>query len=90
MIYNHTEDINMSGGEFDYLQFRIDDCAIDVKQKVVDYDKTCTKQTLARINECAETLEKAGKMLQRVDYFVAGDDGEESFNRRWKEDELDI
>ncbi len=79
----------MSGGAFDYLQFRIDDCAFDVKQKVVDYDKTCTEQTLVRIKKCADSLEKVGKMLQRVDYFVAGDDGEESFNRRWEEDELD-
>ena len=79
----------MSGGEFDYLQYRIDYCSVDVAQKAVDYEKTCSKQTIERIKECAKTLERAGKMLQRVDWFVSCDDGEESFNKRWDEELAD-
>lgn len=73
----------MSGGEFNYFQYNIEDCANDVRQKFFDYDKTCTKQTIDRITECAATLDRAARMLHRVDYFISCDDSEESFNRRW-------
>jgi len=78
----------MSGGQFDYLQNRISDCALDVKDVAENYNDTCTQETTNKIRECYATLEKAGKMLQRVDWFISGDDGEESFNRRWKEDKV--
>ena len=80
----------MSGGHFNYLQHQIDCCAADVKEVTKLYSDTCTDETISRIKECYETLEAAGKMLQRVDWFVSGDDGEESFNRRWKEDKINI
>ena len=79
----------MSGGNFNYLQSKISDCAINVREHTQDYKDTCAQETLDNIKLCYETLEKAGKMLQRVDLFVSGDDGEESFNRRWKEDQID-
>lgn len=84
----------MSGGEFYYLQFRIAECADEVmkqieKHKYGDEDIVkYTEQTLERFKECSDTLEKAGKMLQRVDWLVSCDDGEESFNERWEEDGL--
>lgn len=73
----------MSGGEFDYLQFKINDCAIGVDQII---DKSIYSElTISRMRECAETLIKAAEMLHRVDWLVSGDDGEESFNQRWGE-----
>lgn len=79
----------MSGGHFEYIQYRIDDAAVEVARKAKDYSKTCTPQTIARLEEASKTLEKAAKMLQRIDWFVSCDDGEESFNARWEEDGID-
>lgn len=78
----------MSGGTFNYLQNLIDTCAYDVKEYTENYGDTCTEETIDKIKECYQTLEKAGKMLQRVDWFCSGDDGEEAFNRRWNEDKV--
>ncbi len=78
----------MSGGHFNYIQYQMDDAAITIQEKIKDYEKSCTPETLARFKEASETIERAGKMLQRVDRFISCDDGEESFNRRWVEDGL--
>jgi len=76
----------MSGGHFNYIQHSIDDAAEEVRGTAERYAKTCTGQTISRLNEAADLLERAAKMLNRIDYFIEGDDGEESFNRRWEED----
>lgn len=43
-------------------------------------------ETLAKFIEARDTLRRASVMAQRVDWLVSGDDGEESFHRRWEED----
>lgn len=78
-----TERLKMSGGEFNYLQYRIEDCSEDVLKKIEDYEQTCTEQTLKRFKECSEVLAKAALMLHRVDWFVSSGDGEETFNSKW-------
>ena len=47
-----------------------------------------TDETLAKFVEARDTLRKAAEMIQRVDWLVSGDDGEESFHRRWEEEGL--
>ena len=78
----------MSGGHFNYIQNQIDDASIEITEKAKHYEKTCDQLTIARFQEAAITLEKAAKMLQRNDWFISYDDGEESFNERWVEDGL--
>jgi len=87
--YNKLRRNNMSGGEYEYIQYEIDETALRIHQKAKDYEKTCDKKTIDRIIETAKILEKAAMMVQRVDWFVSCDDSEESFNKRWKEDEID-
>jgi hypothetical protein len=86
----------MSGGYFDYVQHRIDEAA----DKVDSYIRRCesdyrdkygykpeySADTLARFRECERTLRRAAAMLQRVDWLVSGEDGEDSFHRRWAEE----
>ncbi len=79
----------MSGGKFNYPQHTIDNISDDVKSLADRYSGDCSKKTLERIKRTADVLELAGKMLARVDYFASGDDGEESFNKRWDEEKLD-
>ena len=43
-------------------------------------------ETLEKFAEARDTLIRASKMVQRVDWLVSGDDGEESFHARWAEE----
>ena len=79
----------MSGGYFDYLQYRIESCAEDVESLVHTGEALpYTGETVERLILTSQALEKVAKMLQRVDWLISGDDDEESFNRRWIEEGL--
>ena len=43
-------------------------------------------ETLAKFAEARDTLKRAGIMAQRVDWLLSGDDGEETFHKRWEEE----
>lgn len=84
----------MSGGHFDYIQDRIRYAAAEA---LADYIEQCetgkadewgfthewTPETLAKFRECEQALWAAAAMLQRVDWLISGDDGEETFHARW-------
>jgi hypothetical protein len=86
----------MSGGEFDYIQYRIGEAADMVEQYILRCDSPVTdkygykpeysSETMLKFRECELTLRRAAAMLQRMDWLVSGDDAEESFHRRWAED----
>ena len=42
--------------------------------------------TMDKFREAVELLEKASIMVHRIDYLLEGDDSEETFHERWKED----
>lgn len=84
----------MSGGFFDYKQYGMSDDVLEI-QKLIDennvpddygYARNYSNDTIAKFQEAKETLDKAAKMLQRIDWLVSGDDGEDSFHKRWDED----
>jgi len=83
----------MSGGHFDYIQYRIGQAADEVEQEILNNDKNnewghCngfSKETLTKFKQCEQTLRLAEEMLQRVDWLISGDDSEETFHIRWKE-----
>jgi len=85
----------MSGGHFDYNQSRIDDI-VDVLQEAIDNNgKTditdwtnhdLSEKAIARMQTTLSTLKLASIMTQRVDWLLSGDDGEESFHKRWNEE----
>ena len=74
----------MSGGEFDYIQFRFSNVAHEIRKWIEKYGGCYSEATVQKLEETAAQLELAGKMLHRVDWFISGDDGEESFHERWK------
>jgi len=91
----------MSGGYFDYNQWNVESLAEDIDRAIArstrlldnlpdkDHYEHCylyTPETLAKFAEARDTLRKAAKMAQRVDWLLSGDDGEEAFHRRWKEE----
>lgn len=84
----------MSGGHFNYEQYRIDQIANDVEQLILDNDsdeldeygstKGChfTPETIAEFKRGLYALRRAYLYAQRIDWLVSGDDGEDSFHRR--------
>lgn len=91
----------MSGGYFDYNQWRVEELADDIDRVIVrstklldnppdeDSYEHCyvyTPETLAKFAEARDLLRKAANMAQRVDWLLSGDDGEETFHKRWNEE----
>ena len=91
----------MSGGHFDYNQHRIRDIADSVEDiirkncKKKDYKIESWEneyyyeyppEVITKFKEGLDILRKAEVYAQRIDWLVSGDDGEESFLERLKED----
>lgn len=84
----------MSGGYFDYDQYKISQIADTVEQLIRTnedendhgYSRNYSLETLVKFSEALTTLRKAAIMAHRIDYLVSGDDGEDSFHTRWAED----
>jgi hypothetical protein len=104
----------MSGGRFDYVQYKIDDIADSIERVIEKNGRKKTKEELKSEgwhdpdwyekypedlyhlkypDEVIEKFKEGVKMLriaavyaQRIDWLLSGDDGEESFLRRLKED----
>ena len=77
----------MSGGHYDYIQFKLDEV---IRQMEQDYENTDgyikTTPPLTAIRKTLESLKEARIYIHRLDWLMSGDDGEESFRIRLKED----
>jgi hypothetical protein len=90
----------MSGGYFDYNQHRIGYIADEVEELILkNRDESLddwgdpvgnfySDETIAEFQRGLHYLRVAQIYAQRIDWLMSGDDGEESFHRRLKE-ELD-
>lgn len=88
----------MSGGHFNYAQYRIREIVDEVEVLIANNDSTekdewgnmkgsCySPETIVKFKEALGTLQKAEIMAQRIDWLVSGDDGEESFHQCWQGD----
>jgi hypothetical protein len=76
----------MSGGYFDYAQFKCDEIAHEIERIISTRSSDFTPQTIARFQEAAEALCRAGTMAHRVDWLISFDDSEDDFHRRWDEE----
>lgn len=82
----------MSGGHFDYNQYRVREIAEDIERLIAENGKKDSdgwgheypQEIIEKFKEAAHTLERAADMAQRVDWLVSGDDGPECFMRRWQ------
>lgn len=91
----------MSGGRFDYMQFRFGEIVESIRSTIANNDSTekdewgqdtgqhLPPDIIAKFAETADAVERAEKMVTRVDWLLSGDDGEDSFRRRWKEEGID-
>jgi len=88
----------MSGGHFDYKQYKIGYIADEVEQLIIDNDSDernewgdvkgyhFTPETIEEFKKGLTILRQAHIYAQRIDWLVSGDDGEDSFHRRLKQE----
>ena len=74
----------MSGGYFNHEQHHIHSIVDAIERVIVS--QTFSKETLGELEKCLQLLKKARIYVHRIDYLLEGDDGEEAFHRRLKED----
>jgi len=77
----------MSGGHFDYEQYRIDMIAEAIEQEM-EKDDSLSEAVRAEFANAVRALRIAKIYAHRVDWFLSGDDSEESFLHRLRS-ELD-
>ena len=92
------EGVSMSGGHFDYDQYRLDSIAEKIGGLIKSNDETTPNDwgepsgrgyspvTLAEFEVAIRYLQIAKTYAQRIDWLVSGDDSEESFHRRLADD----
>jgi hypothetical protein len=90
----------MSGGHFNYDQYKIAEMAEDILLLIENNDSTdqddwgddigrhYPPEIIDRFKKAEATLLQAAKMVTRIDWLLSGDDGEDSFIRRWNEEGL--
>ncbi len=91
----------MSGGAFEYKQYKIQDLIEDMENLLVRLDKEpidsfeCNslknyiddKDSFKKIvQKNIDLLKKSYLYTQRIDWFISGDDGEETFYERLEEE----
>ncbi len=84
----------MSGGTFDYRDYMIKEFADQIDQTIRDngkeddwgYKYDYSEEVLNEFRIAVNLLNKASIYAHRIDWLLAGDDGEESFLSRLKED----
>lgn len=88
----------MSGGHFDYKQHHINQIAEDIDDLIQNNDdqslddwgekfgREYSPEIIEKFKEASDTLKIAANMAQRINWLVSGDDGPDSFLRRWEED----
>lgn len=91
----------MSGGHFDYFQYRIGDVEDEIKELISsnedssldEYDcpigRFYSLETIEEFKMAVEYLKLARIYAQRIDWLVCGDYGEDTFHKRLKEDIAD-
>jgi hypothetical protein len=95
----------MSGGHFDYSQYRIiaitesieselenqgKDCELDQWERQYypngKFHETYSEEIQQHFKDAIYALKKAYIYAQRIDWYMSGDDGDESFLKRLKEE----
>lgn len=84
----------MSGGYFEYNQYKIEDMIDQIEDLIENnkiknewgYCNNYNQKTINKFKKAIKQLKIAYVYAQRVDWLVSGDDGEETFHERLKND----
>ncbi len=75
----------MSGGAFNYVQYRLDD-VIQKLSHQIEAEDNFSEETLRIFGEAIIAIAKARIFIQRIDWLLSGDDSEEVFHARLEGD----
>ena len=88
----------MSGGKFNYDQYKIKQIAYDIEQVIIDNDSDERNQwgdtkgrhyppdVIEQLRRAVHILRAAAIYAHRVDWLLSGDDGEACFLKRLQSD----
>jgi asparagine synthetase A len=81
----------MSGGAFEYRQHVLEDLAEEIREAIfsLNHDDTkglYTEETMKQFEDAIMFLKIAYKYVERIDWLLSADDGEETFHERLAED----
>ena len=78
----------MSGGAFNYIDYHIRGIASQIEEYIRDNDDrpVYDAETISRFRETVKLLHRADVMVHRIDWLISGDDGEDTFHKRLRED----
>lgn len=88
----------MSGGHFDYNQYKIQYMIDEIEHLILNNENEelnqwgdkigsfYSKETITEFKAAIALLKVTYVFAQRIDWLVSGDDSEENFHRRLKED----
>ena len=76
----------MSGGHFDYDQYKIGYIADSIEQLIYnnnseDSDGRYSDETISEFRTAVRLLKRAEIYAHRIDWLVSGDDGEDTFHK---------
>jgi hypothetical protein len=86
----------MSGGHFQYEQYKLEMIADEIEHLIEKNDcndknqwgdvigNHYSRETMREFDKAVELLKQAYVYVQRIDWLVSGDDGEDSFHSRLK------
>ena len=76
----------MSGGHFDYQQFKIEEIADEIMREYKSNENHFSVKTLREFRRAILLLKQAFIYAHRIDWLLSGDDGEERFHERLQEE----
>jgi hypothetical protein len=88
----------MSGGHFDYIQYKLEDISREI-ENIIDKNKSeelneygekigknFSEETIDEFVNSIVFLKLCEIYIHRIDYLLSGDDGEDSFHARLRQD----
>jgi DNA polymerase/3'-5' exonuclease PolX len=89
----------MSGGYFEYNQYRLEAMAEEIESLIENNNKPHTNiygeikeapyldsEIIEKFKEAAYNLRRTREMVQRIDYLLSSDDSEQSFKKGWEKE----
>lgn len=82
----------MSGGRYEYFQRRYewDEAIDDIQNQIDENPNSFSDKTIGEFEMALVVIKTAKVCLHRIDWLLSGDDGEESFHERLREDLLNL
>jgi predicted nucleotidyltransferase len=89
----------MSGGYFEYNQYKLEVMAEEIESFIENNNKSHTNiygeikeahnldsETIEKFKETAYNLRRTRDMVQRIDWLLSSDDSEDSFKKGWEKE----